>query len=77
MIPTTQEFGQKIVSVPETKNSSRLRTIPATNLGIRKQAVLKIHKENLQMVTRLAEMKCNQELLVPDTNASQFGTIGT
>ena len=36
----------KIMSVSE-KKSNLLRTIPNSNLGVRKQDVLRIHKENM------------------------------
>ena len=51
-IPGTSEFGMRIVPIPD-KHGIKLRTIPATNLKARKDSVLRIHKENLNMVTRL------------------------
>lgn len=47
------------------KNQVRLRTIPNSNLTQRKNDVLRIHKENLQFVTKLAEMKAKQDMLIP------------
>ena len=58
--------------MPE-KSGTRLKTIPNSNLNERKRAVLRIHKENLQMVTNLAKMKARQELLVPlDKNSQPY-----
>ncbi len=65
--PAAREFGNKIVPVPD-KNQTKLRTIPNSNLSQRKTDVLRIHKENLKMVSKLSEMKANQELLVSMEN---------
>lgn len=65
-----------MVAAPE-KLSTRLRTIPNTNLGDRKREVLRIHQENLKMVTKLAEMKVKQDLLVKENRKNVFNTIGT
>ena len=51
-----QEYGHKIQNLND-KGAVKLRTIPNSNLNDRKRAVLRIHKENLQMVTRLANLK--------------------
>ena len=40
-----------------------MKTIPNSNLVHRKREVLDIHKENLKMVKRLADMKAHQEIL--------------
>ena len=61
----------KIMSVSE-KKSNLLRTIPNSNLGVRKQDVLRIHKENMQMVTKLAKMKVKQDILVPIDKSKAF-----
>lgn len=52
------------MTVPD-KHATRLKTIPNSNLAERKREVLRIHKENLQFVEKLAIMKAKQELLVP------------
>ena len=59
------------MSVSE-KKSNLLRTIPNSNLGVRKQDVLRIHKENMQMVTKLAKMKVKQDILVPIDKSKAF-----
>ena len=45
--------------------ATHLKTIPNSNLGVRKRDVLRIHKENLNFVTRLATLKANQDVLIP------------
>ena len=42
-----------------------MKTIPNSNLHKRKNEVLRIHKENMRMVKKLAVMKAHQEILVP------------
>ena len=45
--------------------STHLKTIPNSNLNDRKKDVLRIHKENLNFVTRLAQLKADQSVLIP------------
>ena len=45
-----------------------MKTIPNSNLNQRKNEVLRIHKENMRMVKKLAVMKAHQEILVPVKN---------
>ena len=46
----------KVVAPPD-KMGSRMKTIPNSNLDKRKRDVLDIHRENLRIVKRLADMK--------------------
>jgi len=62
--PAKAEFGSRVLTQTE-KNATKLKTIPNSNLAERKRDVLRIHKENLKFVTRLAEMKARQEMLIP------------
>ena len=50
--------------MPETSNI-RLKTIPNSNLAERKRTVLRIHQENLKMVTKLGKIGATQQILVP------------
>ena len=50
--------------MPDMK-ATHLKTIPNSNLADRKKDVLRIHKENLQFVSRLATLKANQDVLIP------------
>ena len=55
------EYASKIIQMPE-KSAVRLRTIPNSNLNERKREVLRIHKQNMDMVTRLASTKPTSEM---------------
>jgi hypothetical protein len=48
---------------------SQMQTIPASNLKERKQDVLRIHKENMKIVKRLADMNCTQNILMASPRA--------
>ena len=63
--PAKAEFGSKVLTSTESRNASKLKTIPNSNLAERKRDVLRIHAENLKFVTRLAEMKARQDMLIP------------
>lgn len=46
--------------------TTKLKTIPNSNLTERKRQVLKIHQDNLRMVKRLSDMKTQQAILIPE-----------
>ena len=69
-----KDYSQKVISAPQS-SAVRMRTIPNSNLNDRKRAVLKIHKENMQMVSKLANMKARQEILVPFDKTNIFSTV--
>ena len=60
--------GEKDKTKEKTHQSNvhaTMKSIPNSNLNQRKNEVLRIHKENMRMVKKLAEMKAHQEILVP------------
>ena len=59
---TNNHRTTKAITVP-SRVIQGMKTIPNSNLGLRKREVLEIHKENLKMVKRLADMKAHQEIL--------------
>ena len=56
--------AKKVISKNDLK-ATHLKTIPNSNLGERKNDVLRIHKENLRFIQRLANLKAHQDVLIP------------
>jgi len=52
------DAAAKTISISNNRGTV-LKTIPCSNLFVRKQAVLRIHKENLRIVRKLEEMKAH------------------
>ena len=64
----------EVISMP-AQPGVRMKTIPNSNLIQRKRDVLDIHRENLRIVKRLADMKADQKILNREISPENVFTL--